>query len=306
MDKKKPSLVVLAAGMGSRYGGLKQIDAMGPQGEWLLEYALYDAARSGFGEVVFVIRKFFADEFEREIRSRFPSDLSMKFVFQELEDVPNGFQACDGRDKPLGTAHAIWCARNAVKGPFAVINADDFYGNTAIKKIGEVLQDLPEGKIPHEFCMVAYLLKNTLSEHGRVARGICNVSESGILESIEEWTRIYKSDGGALNREPGGEEHRLDPESPVSMNLWGFTPDIFSRLEAALEEFLVEKRDNAEAELFIPFVVDQLIQSQQARVRVYKSASPWFGVTYPEDKDRVKNELSLLIEAGRYPSPLWH
>ncbi len=302
---KQPSLLILAAGLGSRYGGLKQIDAMGPDGEWLLEYALYDAARCGFGKVVFVVRRSFREAFAREMESRFRAGIPYELVCQENDVLPPGCAVPADREKPLGTGHAIWCAHGVVKEPFAVINADDFYGREAIGTMAEALAVLPEGMDPHHFCMVAYPLEKTLSEHGRVSRGVCRVSPDGLLENVEEHTHLYPGPSGVVSDPGTGEAEIMDPRERVSMNLWGFTTDIFPRLEEALDTFVLEAETDPKAELFIPTVVDTLIQQGRARVDVHTSESQWFGMTYPEDRPRVQKALADLTEAGVYPSPLW-
>ncbi|HKJ90831.1 MAG TPA: nucleotidyltransferase, partial [Oceanipulchritudo sp.] len=265
---KKPTLLILAAGMGSRYGGLKQIDAMGPDGEWLLEYALYDAARSGFGKVVFVVRRSFREAFGREMETRFQAGIPYELVCQENDVLPDGCTIPEGREKPLGTGHAIWCAHGVVEEPFAVINADDFYGREAIGRMAEALCALSAGVDPHHFCMVAYPLEKTLSEHGRVSRGICRISADGLLEGVEEHTHLYPGERGVISESGDGVRTAVDARERVSMNLWGFTTDIFPRLEEALGEFSSEAVKEPKVELFIPTVVDTLIQQGLARVDV--------------------------------------
>ena len=300
-----PTLLVLAAGMGSRYGGLKQIDAMGPGGEWLLEYAIFDAARAGFGKVVFVVGRGFADAFIAEWERRCRGVLPMELVFQEMGDVPDGCAIPEGREKPLGTGHAIWCARNTVKGPFAVINADDFYGRDAFETLAQALPGQAVEAIPHQFSMVAYPLEKTLSDHGRVSRGVCQLNGEGELASVREHTHIYRMPKGIASRHADGKEELLPAEVPVSMNLWGFTPDIFPGLEEALRDFLAEMPGGGSGELFIPFVVDELIRAKSARIKVHRTRSQWFGVTYADDKPRVRKALQSLTEDGQYPEPLW-
>ena len=290
--------------MGSRYGGLKQIDPMGKAGEWLLQYGLYDAAKVGFGKVVFLIRRDFEEEFRREIQGRCTESLTVEIAFQEVDDLPEGCQAIPGRTKPLGTGHAIWCARHAIDGPFAVVNADDFYGREAFRKMPHPLSLLSSSKTPVELGMVAYRLDKTLSEHGHVSRGICRLSETGELRSVSEHTRIVKSPMGPIDLSQPGYPVQLRNDDPVSMNLWGFTTAIFLHLEAAIRVFIKESGSDSSAELFIPFVVDSLIRSGQARVKVLHSESVWFGVTYPDDKAVVQAGIAGLIERGTYPHPL--
>lgn len=291
--------------MGSRYGGLKQIDGMGPQGEWLLEYGIYDAVQAGFGKIVFVVGRSFAEVFEAEWERRCGGVIGMEMVFQEPGDVPEGSRIPEGRKKPLGTGHAIWSARRAIDGPFAVINADDFYGRDALESLSEALSRTSGGLEPHPFCMVAYSLKNTLSAHGRVSRGVCRLNAEGELERVREHTHIVPVDGVITSRHSDGHEEVLSGDTPVSMNLWGFTPDIFPRLEDALRHFVAGEAMDESKELFIPFVVDELIQKGLAKVTVYRTESAWFGVTYGEDKPQVRQALQRLHDVGFYPNPLW-
>jgi NDP-sugar pyrophosphorylase family protein len=301
-----PTLLVLAAGMGSRYGGFKQIDGMGPCGEWLLEYAIHDALRAGFGKIVFVVGRGLAEAFKETWEQRFSGRLPVELAIQDIDDVPEGCLRPAGRDKPLGTGHAIWSARKAIDGPFAVINADDFYGKDAFETMAGALANLSTGNLPHTFTMIAYPLSGTLSKHGRVSRGICDVTDGGILREVTEHTHIECQGDLILSRKEDGSSEELAGDLPVSMNLWGFTPDIFGRLEEALQTFLASGIAESGGELYIPFVVDELIQRDVARVEVHKTQGPWFGVTYSQDKARVHQSLRKLVEQGQYPDPLWN
>lgn len=304
MNVSKPTLLVLAAGMGSRYGGLKQMDAMGKSGEWLLQYALHDALNAGFGKVVFVIRKEFELVFRSEMEDRCPQGLEFEIAYQRIDDLPDGCCIVGDRTKPLGTAHAIWCARHAIEGPFAVINADDFYGREAYTAMANALNALSEEDGVNPFCMVAYRLGDTLSEHGHVARGVCKVDSDNQLVKVTEHTRIILDCTGPVDVSNPDEPVYLSKEDLVSMNFWGFGPGIFSKLEKAIREFVMSDGENPSSEIYIPFVVDELIRKNLARVDVLRAGSNWFGVTYPEDKSRVQHEIHKLIEAGTYPDPL--
>lgn len=297
-----PALVVLAAGMGSRYGGLKQMDAMGPKGEWLLDYSVFDAYRAGFQQVVFVVRRFFEEDFKKAMAKRLPSDLNWSTVVQEMDVLPAGCRTPQGREKPLGTGHAIACARKAINGPFAVINADDYYGVEAYSVLAEWLR----GRGFNESCyaLVAYDLGRTLSEHGYVSRGVCFL-DGGKLLKVTEKTRLWKVGGGAENREEHQAIEFFAADAPVSMNLWGFTPRIFDQLDDQLRAFLQNMRNPLKDEFYIPAAVDHLVQSGQAEVRGLRTQSDWFGVTYSEDKDYVRAQIEDLYRKNIYTNPLW-
>jgi NDP-sugar pyrophosphorylase family protein len=310
-----PTLVVLAAGMGSRYGGLKQIDPVGPGGETVLDYAVFDAARAGFGRVVFVIRRDFEALFREKIGARYAGRIAVDYVFQALDALPAGFAAPAGREKPWGTGHAVWCARDAVRENFAVINADDFYGADSFAQLARFLTAAGGG----EFAMVGFRLANTLSEHGLVSRGVCATEAGGALRSIVEHTGIAPAEVGAGRKFSGDET--------VSMNCWGFTPALFAGLDAQFREFLGSvgaaapsprseanrgegaaapvKPDPLKAEFYLPAAVSTMIARGEARVRVLPTESAWFGVTYREDKPRVQAAIADLVAAGRYPAQLW-
>lgn len=303
MEKVKPTLLILAAGMGSRYGGLKQLDPIGPNGETIMDYSIYDAIKSGFGKVVFVIRKSFEKEFDEKIVSKYKSLIQTELVFQELSDLPKGFKLDENREKPWGTNHAVLVAKNVIKEPFAVINADDFYGRDSLHQMALELNKLSGGK--NHYCMVGFYLKNTLSESGSVSRGICQTNTNSFLESVEEYTKIEKRNNQVEFQDAEGNWKEIDPETLVSMNLWGFTPDYFTYSEECFEIFLNETKGNLKAEYYIPIAVDYVIKKQIADVKVLSTTSQWFGVTYPEDRANVVEQLKKLVEDKVYPSPLW-
>lgn len=298
------TLVVLAAGMGSRYGGLKQIDPMGPAGETVLDYTVFDAMRAGFGRVVFVIRRDFEAEFRAAIGARFAGrGVVVDYVFQALEALPAGHVLPAGRIKPWGTGHAVWCAREALDGPFAVVNADDFYGAQAFARLAEFLRAADAARTAGaaatpEFAMVGFRLANTLSEHGAVSRGVCSVGAAGVLAGIEEHTGILAAEVGNA---PGC---KYKSDTTVSMNCWGFTAAFLSRLDARWRAFLAAHSTSEKTEFYLPFAVNELLAAGEARVRVLPTGDSWFGVTYREDKPRVQAAFAALVAAGAYPSPL--
>lgn len=301
----KPTLVVLAAGMGSRYGGLKQMDPMGPNGETVLDYSVFDAIRAGFGKVVFVIREDFADAFRDSVGSRFAGRIEVEYAFQKLDDLPDGFSVPEGREKPWGTVHAVRAARNVVSEPFAVINADDFYGSDAYLTVAKWFASHKPGDGKSHYCMVGYPLKNTLSEHGSVNRGICQTTDDALLTDVEEVVEIARGDDGvARGTRMDGSILEIDEASPVSMNFWGFTPEYFDQIEKQFTEFLQEKGSEMKSECYIPTSVDMLIRSNEADCKVLDTTSTWFGVTYPDDKPHVVESIKQLVDAGDYPSPL--
>ena len=298
----KPDLVVLAAGMGSRYGGLKQLDGVGGHGERLLDYSLYDALRAGFGRVVFVIRRDFEASFRASVLPAIADRIDATCVCQELDDLPSGEHGTVGRTKPWGTGHAILCCRRAVRGPFAVINADDFYGADAYVHLAGFLQTSSLSTC--SFALVGYRLARTLSDHGAVSRGVCDVSDSGALRGVEEWTGI-RAEGGVIRGLRRGEVVSLSSDTTVSMNLWGFTPALFDPLERAFRTFLRERGGDPASEFFIPTVVDNMLQAGTATVRVLSTAARWMGLTYADDRDAVRRGIAALTGEGVYPSPLW-
>jgi len=299
----KPTLVVLAAGIGARYGGLKQMDGVGPSGETIIDYSIYDAVRAGFGKVVFVIRKGIEKEFRDAFLIPLRSKLEIDYVFQELEDVPSGFIVPAGRIKPWGTSHAVLASAPKVEGPFAAINADDFYGAQAYAAMAGFLRDLDPGAA--EFSVIGYPLMTTLSEHGSVARGVCEENEKGFLEAIVERTSVEKTEDGARFVDDSGREVRLTGQETVSMNFWGFTPAFYEFARAEFKNFLRDRAHDPKAEIFIPLVVNKLVKAGMASVKILPSRDRWFGVTYREDKPKVMAEIGRLVAAGRYPSPLW-
>lgn len=302
----KPTLLILAAGMGSRYGGLKQIDPMGPCGETVLDYSVFDALRAGFGKIVFVIRRDFEDVFRSQVGAKFDQRIPVEYAFQDINDLPEGFTVPEGRTKPWGTTHAMLAAESIIHEPCVMINADDFYGRDAFASIANHLQSAPataNGK--SQYCMVGFRLNNTLSEHGSVARGVCTANAEGLLTSVTEMTKIFKTETGAENREVEGAYVPLTGEEPVSMNFWGFTPEIFPQLRAAFLDFLNKEGKEQKSECYVPKVVDVLIRDGKADVRVLPTTSKWFGVTYPEDKQDVVASIKKLVDAGDYPAPLW-
>ena len=299
----KPTLLVLAAGMGSRYGGLKQIDPMGPSGETILDYSVFDAIRAGFGKVVFIIRPDFEKDFRDRIAAKFTGRIDVGFAFQTIDQLPAGFTVPAGREKPWGTTHAILCARDAVHTPFAVINADDFYGRDSYATLGRYLSALTNDS--KAYAMVGFTLKNTLSEHGTVARGVCQTDSTGKLTDIQELTKISKLANGAEHRGEDGIVVPLTGNEPVSMNMWGFTTAIFPQLEADFRAFLTAKGSEMKSESYIPMSVGSLIRAGQGSCQVLRSDSTWFGVTYREDKPVVQASISQQVSSGAYPPSLW-
>ena len=297
------TLLVLAAGMGSRYGGLKQLDSVGPNGETVIDYSVFDAIRAGFNKVVFIIREDFKEEFKLSIGEKFQDRIEVEYAFQKLDELPPGYTIPNDRTKPWGTGHAILSAMQTVRDPFAVINADDFYGQLAYQKIYNYLSETPVDALPANYCMVGYPLKNTLSEHGSVSRGICSLSEDDKLNSVRELTHIVKKHSEIFN-EVNGEKESLTGDEVVSMNMWGFSPQVFIQLERLFSEFLKENLNVLSSEFYIPFAVDNLIQSGTATVEVLETTEKWFGVTYQEDKVQVQKAILSLIQHGDYPSSI--
>ncbi|MCD8029299.1 MAG: nucleotidyltransferase [Bacteroides sp.] len=299
----KPTLFVLAAGMGSRYGGLKQLDGLGPNGETIMDYSIYDAIRGGFGKVVFVIRKDFEADFRDKILSKYQDHIPVELVFQSLDSLPEGFTCPADRVKPWGTNHAVLMGKEVIHEPFAVINADDFYGRHSFAVLGEALTAMT-GK-QNDYCMVGYRVGNTLSESGTVARGICGTDPEGYLTTVVERTAIERVDGKVSFTDENGQVVTIDDNTPVSMNMWGFTPDYFEYSEEYFKEFLKENMDNLKSEYFIPLMVNKLVTDGTARVKVLDTTSKWFGVTYAEDRQSVVDKIQALVEAGEYPEKLF-
>ncbi len=300
----KPTLFVLAAGMGSRYGGLKQMDGLGPNGETIMDYSIYDALRAGFGKIVFVIRRDFEKEFRDVFTCRFGKDVKVEMVFQAIENIPAGIVYNKERTKPWGTNHAVMMAKEVIKEPFAVINADDFYGKEAYEVMANYLIQLKDTK--NHYCMVGYELGNTLSDSGSVSRGVCTTNNEGFLTNVVERTHIEKGTGEALFKDDAGIMQPISYTTPVSMNMWGFTPDYFDHSEKMFIDFLQKNGENLKSEFFIPLVVNNLIQSNVAKVKVLKSKAEWFGVTYKEDRPAVVSKINALVQQGVYPSSLWN
>ena len=299
----KPTLLVLAAGMGSRYGSLKQMDGVGPNGEAIIDYSVYDAIRAGFGKVVFVIRHSFAEDFKEVFNAeRFGHRIEVEYVFQELDYLPEGFTLPAERVKPWGTNHAVMMAADVIKEPFAAINADDFYGRNSYEVIAGFLSQLEgsEGR----YCMVGYEVSKTLSENGTVSRGVCTVDAEGNLTSMVERTQIERVDGTILFHD-GGADEPLAENTPVSMNFFGFTPDYFRHSESFFKEFLSENIDNLKSEFYIPRMVNKVINDGTATMKVLSTRADWFGVTYKEDKPQLVAKIEELITAGVYPRNLW-
>ncbi len=299
------TLLVLAAGMGSRYGGLKQMESVGPSGEAVLDYSVHDALRAGFRRVVFVIRRDFAEEFRRVVLARYEKSVDVELVFQDPGDLPFSPDRPFVRTKPWGTGHAIWCARNAVNESFLAVNADDFYGRSAFFLMSRYLDEIRPGECSG-MGMVAYPLGKTLSDHGSVSRGICRVTADGLLERVEEHTDIVRGEGGIMGIDAGGRVCCLDGNEAVSMNFWGFTKEIFPHLEKLFVEFLQsEGVGNPKAEFYIPSAVSSIIALGAARVSVFLSNERWFGVTYREDRESVMTAVGKMVEQGMYRTPLW-
>lgn len=297
----KPTLFVLAAGMGSRYGGLKQLDGLGPHGETIMDYSIYDAIRSGFGKVVFVIRKDFEADFRTKILSKYENHIPVEVVFQSVTDLPDGFTCPADRTKPWGTNHALLMGAPVINEPFAIINADDFYGRDSFKVLADELSKA-EGK--GNYCMVGFRLGNTMSESGTVSRGVCQTKD-GYLTTVVERTAIgYKGDTICFTDENGVEQH-LDAQTPVSMNMWGFTPDYFDYSKKYFVEFLKENLNTPKAEFFIPSVVNDLVSKKEATVKVLDTTSKWFGVTYSEDRPGVVAKFAELHAKGEYPEKMF-
>jgi Nucleotidyl transferase len=299
----KPTLLVMAAGMGSRYGGLKQIDPMGPHGETILDYSVFDALRAGFGKVVFIIRPDFEQAFRENITVKFNHRIEVGYAFQTLDKLPAGFSIPPGREKPWGTTHAILCARETISEPFAVINADDFYGRHSFEVLCQHLGQLQSDS--SDYAMVGFTLKNTLSDNGTVARGVCKTNASGYLQEIQELTKIEKTPSGARNTSDDGNALVLTGEEPVSMNMWGFSPHLFGQIHGLFEEFLKAQGSELKSECYIPLSVGELVRRQQATCRVIPTTSSWFGVTYREDKPKVQASIAAMTTAGQYPDGLW-
>ena len=302
----KPTLFLLAAGMGSRYGGLKQLDGLGPNGETIMDYSIYDAIKAGFGKLVFVIRKDFEQDFRDKIISKYENHIPCELVFQAIDKLPEGFTCPEGRTKPWGTNHAVMMGASVINEPFAVINCDDFYGRDSYHVMAEFLSNLPEGA-KNTYSMIGFRVGNTLSESGTVSRGICETNDKHLLTSVVERTKIQRMDGEVKYMDEN-EAWVVTPETTlVSMNFWGFTPDYFTYSEEFFKAFLSDSKnmENLKSEFFIPLLVDKLINDGTATVEVLDTTSKWFGVTYPEDRQSVVDKIQTLIDAGEYPNKLF-
>ena len=303
----KPVLVVMAAGMGSRYGGMKQIDPVGPNGQVIMDYSLYDARRAGFETVVFVIKHEIEDAFKAAIGDRVSKVMQVHYAFQQLDELPAGYTIPEGRAKPWGTCHAVLAAKPFIDGPFAVVNADDYYGPEAFRVMYEYLSTHSDGEL-YDYCMVSYLLQNTVSENGSVARGVCQANPDGTLHSVTERTRIETYAGGIHYTEDGGESWTdLPGETPVSMNLWGFGKSFLEEADRRFAGWLDENlvRNPLKCEYFLPLVVTELLEEGKARVQLLHSADKWYGVTYREDKPVVVDAIARMTREGLYPEDLW-
>ena len=296
----KPTLLLLAAGMGSRYGGLKQLDELGPNGETIMDYSIYDAIQSGFGKIVFVIRKDFEDQFRKQVLSKYEGHIPTELVFQSIDALP------EGREKPWGTNHAVLMAKDVINEPFCVINCDDFYNRDSFKVIGKFLSDLPDDA-KNKYAMVGFRIGNTLSENGTVARGICSTDAQGHLTTVVERTKIERHDGKVQYLDENDQWVTVDDNTPVSMNVWGFTPDYFDYSEAYFKEFLSDPKnmENKKSEYFIPLMVNKLINDGTATVKVLDTTSKWFGVTYAADRQGVVDRIQSLVDEGVYPAKLF-
>ena len=298
----KPTLFILAAGMGSRYGGLKQLDGLGPNGETIMDYSVFDAMRAGFGKVVFVIRKDFEEDFRKVVLSKYADHVPCEVCFQGIDNLPEGFTRNPERTKPWGTNHAVLMAKDIIKEPFMVINADDFYGKESFEVMAKFLLDVngQEGK----YCMAGYRVGNTLSEHGTVSRGVCATDKMGFLTDVVERTAIENKNGHVVYQD-NGVDVEIPFETPVSMNMWGFTPEYFTYAEEAFKAFLTENSQELKAEFYIPTLVNDMIKSGTATCQVLDTTAKWFGVTYADDRQMVVDKIQALVDAGVYPSPLF-
>ncbi len=297
----KPTLLILAAGMGSRYGGNKQTDQFGPSGETITDYSIYDAQKAGFGKIVFVISPAMEKDFAESYLKKFPEDFQLEYVIQDVKNIPAGFTVPDDRVKPWGTAHAVMMAKDVIHEPFAVINADDFYGRESY----QIMHDFLVKSTAGNYCMVGYTLSKTVTEHGSVARGICEVGENDLLTKIVERVKIFSKQGDIYFEEADESRYPLSPDAQVSMNLFGFMPDIFDHMESQFTDYIRENISSAKAEFFIPYVADHLIKSGKGSFTVLATPESWFGVTYQKDRPNVLAMIKKLVDNNTYHSPLW-
>ena len=303
---KEPILLIMAAGMGSRYGGLKQMDPVGPSGEVILDYSIFDARRAGFKRVIFLIKHEIEEDFKRIVGSRIEKYMEVRYAFQQVEKIPAPFAVPEGRVKPWGTGHAVLCCKELIDAPFAVINADDYYGVDAFQTAYDALTSLQDDD-KAQYVMIGYKITNTLTENGHVARGVCTTDENGRLVDINERTHIISTGDGPLYTEDMQTYHRIPDDALVSMNMWGFTPSLLKELERAFAQFLAEEvpGNPLKAEIYLPNVVGGMLRRNEAEVRVLSSRARWYGVTYQADKPEVQKALRALAEEGLYPTPLW-
>lgn len=302
----KPTLVLLAAGMGSRYGGLKQLDGLGPNGETIMDYSIYDAIKAGFGKIVFVIRKDFEQEFREKVLSKYEGHIPAEVCYQSLDALPEGFTVPEGREKPWGTNHAVMMAKDLIHEPFCVINCDDFYNRDSFMVIGKFLADLPDNST-NTYAMVGFRVGNTLSENGTVARGVCSKDENDLLTTVVERTEIMRVDGKVSYKDENGAWVAIEDNTPVSMNMWGFTPDYFAHSDAYFKQFLSDPKNqaNPKAEFFIPLMVNELVNNGTSTVKVLDTTSKWFGVTYSADRQATVDRIQALVNEGVYPNKLF-
>ncbi|MCX6244377.1 MAG: sugar phosphate nucleotidyltransferase [Bacteroidetes bacterium] len=299
----KPTLLILAAGIGSRYGSLKQIDPLGPSGETIIDYSIYDAIRAGFGKVVFVIKENIATEFKEVFSDKIKGKISLDYAYQEIDKVPDGVVWSKDRIKPWGTGHAVMMAADKIHEPFAVINADDFYGRSAYQVLSDFYRNNPWKE--NDFCMVGFEVGRSLSEHGTVSRGVCTADENSFLVDVTERTKIARNEKGIAYLDDEDKPVQIAEDTIVSMNFWGFTPSFFGHLQSGFLEFIKQNASDPKAEFYIPTVVNNLIQSRTAGVKILKSSDQWFGMTYREDREMVISKIRGLIETGNYPENLW-
>ena len=300
----KPTLLVLAAGMGSRYGGLKQLDQVGPSGETIIDYSIFDAIRAGFGKVVFVIRRDIETAFKEAVGSRYTGKIEVDYAFQQLDALPEGFEIPAGREKPWGTGHAVLVAKDVINEPFAVINGDDFYGRTGFQLLADYLSQAADGT-KADYCMCGFVMRNTLSDNGTVSRGICEIDTEGNLTEVVEHTTLERNGNAAKSLLDDGSTVDFTADEIVSMNMWGFTPSLFTNMTAMFTKFLHERGNEMKSEFFIPLVADTLIKQNKATVKVMTSSDEWFGITYREDKPQVVASIKALVEQGEYPAKLF-